>query len=126
MYSVATVALIVFGFGVLVVTFVWIAKLLARRRVAAGPQSISAAEGESNSVIPEVEVASPMSAMIHGANYGLVLGILACLLFTILAPMMVIISAGGIAYSSRAFWQGISRYRMARRYRRETYGVEVP
>ena len=55
---------------------------------------------------------SPMSAMIHGANYGLVLGILACLLFTILSPMMLILTAAGIVYSFRALWQGISRYRM--------------
>ena len=112
MYSVATVALIVFGFGVLVVTFVWIAKLLTRRRTTPALKDISTGEAESTSAVPDVEEVPSMSAMILGANYGLVLGILACLLFTILAPMMLIISAAGLAYSSRAFWQGFSRYRM--------------
>ena len=112
MYSVATLALIVFGFGVLIVTFLWIAKLLARRRAKPEGDHHTRAEPESTRPGEEVEEASPTSAMIHGANYGLVLGVLSCLLFTVVPPMMLILSAAGILYSSKALWQGVSRYRM--------------
>ena len=119
MYSFVTVAFIAFAFAVLVATFFWIANLLARRRAAAGAGDRRSAHDDMVSEAPEVseqspEVSeqSPMTAMIHGANYGLVLGILACLLFTLLAPMMLILSVAGTVYSSRALWQGISRYRL--------------
>ena len=47
--------------------------------------------------------------MIHGANYGLVLGILSCLLFMI-SPFLLIMSLAGMFYGGRALWQGLSQY----------------
>ena len=58
------------------------------------------------------EEVSPAIAMIHGANYGLLLGLLSCILFMVLAPLMLILSAAGAFYSSRALWQGLYRYRI--------------
>jgi hypothetical protein len=49
--------------------------------------------------------------MIHGANYCLVLGIIACLVFKI-SPLMLVISLAGIYYAARALWQGLSWYKI--------------
>jgi len=112
------VLFIAVGFGVLVVTFFWIAKLWSRwRATATGPESQdlyrdSQAPDVSDAEIDSVSEQSSMAAMIQGANFGLLLGILACLLFPVLAPMMLILSGSGSFYSARALWQGISRYRI--------------
>ena len=108
------VLFIALGFGVLVVTFVWIANLLSRRRATASgsvspdPQALHGGAAGSGSVSEH----APMTAIVHGANFGLLLGILSCLLFPVLAPMMLILSASGFFYSARALWQGLSRYRI--------------
>ena len=50
-------------------------------------------------------------AMAHGSNFGLILGILACLLFKV-SWLFLLLSAAGTAYSGRSLWYGIRRYRM--------------
>ena len=102
MLSLLTLVFLGLGFVVLVLTFLWISHLLARRR----RRQDGVEEEES---LPEE---SPAMAMIHGANYGLILGILACALFKILAPLMLILSAAGLGYSGRALWEGVRRYRI--------------
>lgn len=96
-----------FAFGVLVFTFFWVARLLARRSSEReqGPESApdpAAGEGE----VPTLQTV----ALPH-ANLGLVLGILACLLFKV-SPLLLIVSAFGALYSARALWAGLARFRV--------------
>lgn len=48
-------------------------------------------------------------AAIQGATLGLILGILACALFTV-SELMIILSGGAIFYSGRALYYGLRRY----------------
>ena len=83
---------------VLFLTIMWIAKLR-------NPPPTTAPEEEEE---PEQ---SGTAIMIQGANYGLVLGIIACLVFKI-SPLMLVISLVGIYYAARALWQGLSWYKI--------------
>ncbi len=98
MFSALGILALTLGFVVLFLTFMWIANL---RHKARGPV------GEMEDK-PEQ---SGTAIMIHGANYGLVLGILACALFKV-STLMLVISLAGIYYASRALWQGMSWYRI--------------
>lgn len=97
MFSALGILVLILGFIVLFLTIMWIAKLR-------NPPPITAAEEEK----PEQ---SGTAIMIHGANYGLVLGIIACLVFKI-SPLMLVISLAGIYYAARALWQGLSWYKI--------------
>ena len=114
MHSLLTFAFTIIGFVVLVATFFGIARLVAQRRSRKSQSATSkVASQEAGDPSEEIkEEVSPATAMIHGANYGLVLGILACVLFKILARLMLTLSAAGCGYSLRALWQGLSRYRI--------------
>lgn len=101
MPSLVGLLLLAAGFVVLVQTFAWLARLVERRAWA---DQIPA---------PEVEEAVPqptLGAILQGANYGLVLGGLACLLFKVWPPLMLALSAGGIGFSGRTLVQGWRRY----------------
>ena len=102
MSSVLTVFLLGFGFGVLVLTFRWISRLRAFRRA---PVTSSEAE-------PAAPETPPAVVMIQGANFGLLLGVLSCLLFPVVPPTMLLLSAAAAVYSTRALWQGLWRYRI--------------
>ena len=104
MFSLLALVLIGFGFGfvVLLLTFYGVSHLLERGQRR--HEGITKVQAEARQ--------SPARAMIHRANYGLVLGILACALFKILAPLMLILSVVGAGYSGWALWEGVSRYRI--------------
>ncbi len=88
------------GFVVLVQTFAWISRLV-ERRAAALPASVP----------EEEEVPQPtLGVILQGANYGLVLGVLACLLFKVWPPLMLSLSAAGMGFSGRTLVQGWRRY----------------
>jgi len=102
MFSLLALVFIGFGFVVLLLTFFWISHLQGRgQHRHDGIEKVQGAAQESSA-----------GAMVHRANYGLVLGILACTLFKILAPLMLILSAAGLVYSGRALWEGLSRYQI--------------
>ena len=132
MYSVLALLLLLAAFAVLVVTFLWIARLLGL--IGQKPTAVEAEDEVDDEVdeetsaaddghdplqqhIPEdedsqeEEEAAYGQAVILGANYGLVLGILACVLFMV-SWLMLMLSAAAIGYSSRALYQGIRRYRL--------------
>ena len=102
MSSVLTVFLLGFGFVVLILTFRWISRLRAFRRAPTNPS-----EEE-----PDAPETPPAVVMIQGANFGLVLGVLSCLMFPVVPPTMLLLSAGAAVYSTRALWQGLWRYRI--------------
>lgn len=92
------------GFAVLVQTFAWIAHLVERRAWNAAPAPAPPPE-------PGAEPAPPtLGVILQGANYGLVLGVLACLLFKVWPPLMLALSAAGIGFSGRTLVQGWRRY----------------
>ncbi len=128
MYSVVALFLLIVAFVILVVTFLWVARLLGL--LGTKPQDVESVEvGEdetpptTDNQGPVEEIAEPGDgaeeedeagrgqAVILGANYGLVLGILACILFKV-SWLMLMLSAGAVGYSSRALYQGIRHYRL--------------
>ena len=136
MYSVFAAILLVAAFAILVVTFLWVGRLLGLWSAvppptdaeaapaasdgepanAAADEAAPAADGESEPVAGDAEeeeedAAARGRATILGANYGLVLGILACILFKV-SWLMLMLSAAGIGYSSRALYQGFRYYRI--------------
>ena len=113
MYSIVAIACLAFAFIVLLLTFRWIAKLVARRlirRSQAAAEAIDDSPGEDSAtedVAKQDEEDAPRGAgVIHGANYGLVLGILACILFKV-SPLMLILSGVGLFYGGRTLYEGI-------------------
>jgi hypothetical protein len=86
------------GFVVLVQTFAWIARLVERRAWSPEPPP------------PDAESQPTLGGVLQGASYGLVLGLLACLLFKVWPPLMLVLSAGGLGFSSRTLVQGWRRY----------------
>lgn len=104
MSSLLTVVCLVFSFAVLVLTFRWISRLRAGRAWSHNPEAGPPVEVEEES-LPSGAV------MIHGANYGLILGILSCLLFKV-SLLTLIFSLSGMFFSGRALWEGLYRYRI--------------
>ena len=98
--------LLIAGFAVLVQTFAWITRALERR--AKGSLAPEDTTGEV-----EVEEAPPsLGAVLLNANYGLVLGVLACLLFWLWPPLMLVLSAAGLGFSGRTLVQGWRQYHL--------------
>ena len=96
------------GFVVLVQTFAWITRLVERRVMR--QQTVPPALAPEVQEVQEVAPQPTLGAILQGANYGLVLGVLACLLFWLWPPLMGVLSAGGIGFSSRTLVQGWRRY----------------
>ena len=117
MYSIAALFSLAFAFFVLVVTFRWISRLLARRLqdMAAGDGDAEPAatpEPSSEEAADEEPDERPSGAgTIHGANFALVLGILASSLFKI-SPLMLVLSVAGLFYGARAAYEGIRYFQM--------------
>ena len=118
MYSIVALLSLAFAFFVLVVTFRWISRLLARRlRVAAGDRDAEAMATPAPSPEEAGDEESPPderpsgAGTIHGANFALVLGILAASLFKI-SPLMLVLSVAGLFYGGRATYEGIRYFQM--------------
>ena len=138
MFSALALIILGFGFAVLVGTFFWIARILSMRREVAPAEANGEGSGEGSDAVREEsaddvsvgeksvdegsvdpEEASEVDdeeeerltavAMAHGSNFGLILGILACVLFKV-SLLMLMLSVGGIIYSGRTLWYGIRRH----------------
>ena len=117
MFETLALVLLALAFGVLLWTFVWMAKLLTHRakvkerakKKAVAKKEIAeelAGEEEEEDEQPEM-----VRARGYGANYGLLLGGLSCGLFW-LSPLVVALSFVGGFYSVRAIANGIRHFRM--------------
>ena len=105
MFSLLGLIVLGFGFVVLVATFVWMTRLLS---ICAQQKRLEAIASREEPGKRQREEEARMQGRGYGANYGLLLGFLACLLFWI-SPLMLALSVGGLFYSGRAVWQG-ARY----------------
>ena len=116
MFETLALILLVLAFGILVWTFVWVAKLLAHRaevkerkkkRAAARKAEILEEEQEEE----QEEEPEKVRGRGYGANYGLLLGALSCGLFW-LSPLVMALSFVGIFYSMRAIMNGVRHFRI--------------
>ena len=117
MFETLALVLLALAFGVLLWTFVWVAKLLthrakvkerAKKKVIATKEIAEELAGEEEEEDEEPEM---VRARGYGANYGLLLGGLSCGLFW-LSPLVVALSFVGGFYSVRAIANGIRHFRM--------------
>ena len=99
------------AFLVLVATFFWVSRILAMhsaKKAASGSEEESAAEPEEDTTQEPEE--KPEMGKGYGANYGFVLGALACGLFWV-SPLMLALSLVGMFYCGRSLWRGIRYFR---------------
>ena len=117
MFETLALVLLALAFGVLLWTFVWVAKLLthrakvkehAKKKVIANQEIAEELAGEEEEEDEEPEM---VRARGYGANYGLLLGGLSCGLFW-LSPLVVALSFVGGFYSVRAIANGIRHFHM--------------
>ncbi|MEE2834102.1 MAG: hypothetical protein VYD18_17215 [Candidatus Latescibacterota bacterium] len=112
-----SILILVFAFGVLVWTFFWVARLLAarsRREAATTEASVSTDEEAVEETGPtEEEAAEELERTKKGvgvnATLGLILSVLACLLF-FLSPLTLVLSVAGLWFSANALWLGFRRF----------------
>ena len=117
MFETLALILLALAFGVLLWTFVWVAKLLthrakvkerAKKKAIAKKEIAEELAGEEKQEDEEPEMVRGRG---YGANYGLLLGGLSCGLFW-LSPLVVALSFVGGFYSVRAMANGIRHFRM--------------
>ena len=117
MFETLALVLLALAFGVLLWTFVWVAKLLthrakvkehAKKKVIANKEIAEELAGEEEEEDEEPEM---VRARGYGANYGLLLGGLSCGLFW-LSPLVVALSFVGGFYSVRAIANGVRHFRL--------------
>ena len=117
MFETLALILLALAFGVLLWTFVWVAKLLthrakvkerAKKKAIAKKEIAEELAGEEEQEDEEPEMVRGRG---YGANYGLLLGGLSCGLFW-LSPLVVALSFVGGFYSVRAMANGIRHFRM--------------
>ncbi len=117
MFETLALVLLALAFGVLLWTFVWVAKLFtqraevkerAKKKAVTKEQTAAqlAGAGEEEDEEPEM-----VRGRGYGANYGLLLGGLSCGLFW-LSPLVLALSFVGGFYSVRAMANGIRHFRM--------------
>jgi len=127
LFDLIALALLAFGFAVLVVTFLWVARLLALRSHRRAARKLQQALSERAAEEPEppepestedsdAEAAAEERlatgrAVILGANLSLVLGLLACALFW-LSPLFAVLSGAGLYYGGRCLWTAWRRFRV--------------
>jgi hypothetical protein len=114
MFETLALVLLTLAFGVLLWTFVWVAKLLTHRaKVKERGKKKAVAKKEIAEEFAGEEEEEPEMVRGHGygANYGLLLGGLSCGLFW-LSPLVVALSFVGGFYSVRAIANGIRHFRM--------------
>ena len=112
MFDILATVLLVVAFGILVWTFVWIARLLshhsgtrkrAREKVLTPPdQADEMGNQEGGKVV---------RGRGYGANYGLLLGALSCALYW-LSPLIVALPLVGVFFSARAIVNGVRHFRI--------------
>lgn len=127
MSSILALFFLLFAFGVLLYTFVWIARLLARRAEEAqrssspdaedpaGPAEEEGGEPEQDeqteAEIEQEQLQEKGVAMRSSATLGLILGILACLLVSF-GPLIVTLSIASFYFSAQAIWVGLRYFRI--------------
>jgi uncharacterized membrane protein (UPF0182 family) len=103
------------AFGVLVWTFVWIARLLTERAAAAERQQANA-DTEPAAPGEEPEASADEAAQEEekrrtgtgvNATLGLILAALACVLFWV-SPLTIVLTLAGLWFSGNALWAGFS------------------
>jgi hypothetical protein len=107
------------AFGVLVWTFVWVARLLASRGrqpfSPPGEISTEVPPAEDEGPTPEEEEADQLERTKTGtgvnATLGLILSFFACLLFW-LSPFLLVLSVAGLWFSGNATWLGLRLFRV--------------
>jgi hypothetical protein len=116
--SLLGILVLVGGFAVLLYTFIWLARLWWRQfgDSSSATDSTEQPQVADDAPLVEGEIEEDENLrtnMGHGANYGLVLAILACLLFKVSALLLLLLlSAVAIFYSGRSLWEGIWRFRL--------------
>ena len=129
MFPLLGIILLGFAFLILVVTFIWVANLLAvraRQKSASEPaesqekaaepepeeelveEELEEVEEEEPEEVPEENTLARGRG--YGANYGLLLGVLACGFFWV-SPLLMALSFVGVFYSGRALWLGVRYFR---------------
>jgi hypothetical protein len=114
MFETLALVLLALAFGVLLWTFVWVAKLLTHRakvKERGKKKAVAKKEIAEEFAGEEEEEPEMVRARGYGANYGLLLGGLSCGLFW-LSPLVVALSFVGGFYSVRALANGIRHFRM--------------
>jgi hypothetical protein len=114
MFETLALVLLALAFGVLLWTFVWVAKLLTHRakvKERGKKKAVAKKEIAEEFAGEEEEEPEMVRARGYGANYGLLLGGLSCGLFW-LSPLVVALSFVGGFYSVRAIANGIRHFRM--------------
>lgn len=104
-----SLVILVFAFGVLVWTFVWVAKLLVERGHHAQQPEPAEQAVEPPAPTPEEIEAEELERQRTGvgvnATLGLVLSVLACLLFWV-SPLFLVLSIAALWFSGNALWLG--------------------
>jgi protein-S-isoprenylcysteine O-methyltransferase Ste14 len=117
MFETLALVLLALAFGVLLWTFVWMAKLFtqraevkerAKKKAVTKEQTAAELAGEEEKEDEEPEMVRGPG---YGANYGLLLGGLSCGFFW-LSPLVLALSFVGGFYSVRAITNGIRHFRM--------------
>ena len=114
MFETLALVLLALAFGVLLWTFVWVAKLFTHRakvKERGKKKAVAKKEIAEEFAGEEEEEPEMVRARGYGANYGLLLGGLSCGLFW-LSPLVVALSFVGGFYSVRAIANGIRHFRM--------------
>lgn len=114
MFETLALVLLALAFGVLLWTFVWVAKLLTHRakvKERGKKKAVAKKEIAEEFAGEEEEEPEMVRGRGYGANYGLLLGGLSCGVFW-LSPLVVALSFGGGFYSVRAIANGIRHFRM--------------
>ena len=87
-----------------------IVKIRVRKITKNQTEEIAKSQTEKEKIEEELPLGPGVIGKVSGANYGLLLGILACGLFWV-SSLMLALSVVGLFYSSRAMWQGVRYFR---------------
>ncbi len=130
MFSILALLCLLFAFGVLLYTFVWIAQLLARRAEEAkqptekeedqegdelDDETEEPEEQKSPEEILQEELKKKGGAMKTNATLGLILAALACLLVSVgplsVGPLILTLSVAALYFCTQAVWIGLRYFR---------------
>jgi hypothetical protein len=114
-FSILALLCLLFAFGVLLYTFVWIAQLLARKAKEADLQKreeavLEAADPGEVTEEGDEELKRRGGVMQTSATLGLVLAVLACLLVS-LGPLVLTLSLAAVYFSAQALLVGLRYFR---------------
>jgi hypothetical protein len=119
-----SILFLLFAFGVLLWTFVWVARLLAARSqpdVADPADQVSEVDAQDSQDVdatPQEESAAEEAAeeLVRtkkgvgvNATLGLILSVFACLLFW-LSPLVLVLGMAGLWFSAQALWFGFRKF----------------